>query len=91
MKKSYTRLIKKVASCLLLDVRELEKVERADGKILTDCIQVSDMYKIFYICADSLDDVMVYDRELNLKYNISKDVYKTEIEKAVGLTMALTM
>lgn len=91
MKKSYVRIVKKVASCLLLDVIELEKVERPDGKILTDCIQVSEAYNLFYICQDSLDDIMVFDRELKLKNIISNNVYKTEIEKAVGLTMALTM
>lgn len=83
------KLVNKVAEAMSIKSIELLKVEFADGKILVNPIEVKDNNITAYI-VECDKDLLVYDGNGECLYMVSES-YKTQIEKAVVLTRALTL
>lgn len=91
MKKSMENLIKKVIKTTGNKVRELEKVSFSNGLIIDDVIECGKFLKNeqLFIVVDSENDIVIYGDNGICQRVVYDDSCKTQIEKAVCLTMAL--
>lgn len=91
MKKSKRNLIIKVIETTGNGVRELEKISFANGMVIDDVIECYNPFKddCIYIAVDNANDIVVYGENGKCERYINDNCYKTQIEKAVSLTMAL--
>lgn len=91
MTKSMENLIVKVVTTTGNNVRLLEKIEFSNGLTLSDCVECISPFKggSLYICSFESNEIMVFNESGSCVRNVWKDEYKTQIEKAVALTMAL--
>lgn len=89
--------MKKTLESLIISVIEttgnkallLEKIEFSSGKIIFDVCQCSSLLsKSLYITVDEAGDILVYNDKGDLERIVSSS-YKTQVEKAVSLTLAL--
>lgn len=88
MKKSLESLIVKVVETTGNKALMLQKIEFSSGKTIFDVCQCSNSLLSMYITVDEEEDILVYDNNGELKRIVSSS-YKTQVEKAVSLTMAL--
>lgn len=91
MTKSMERLIEKVVNTSGNNAKELERVEFVNGLIISDCIQCNSPFKgdKLYISVDENTNIIVFNDEGGCECIVWDEEYKTHVEKAVKLTIAL--
>lgn len=89
MKKSIVNMIKKVATTYGVDFTPLASVER-EGKKIYDCIKLENSILDRSVFIEEWNnDLVIYNRKLEVERFIWHDSNPTVMEKAISLTMAL--
>ena len=89
MKKSIVNMVKKVAVTYGVDFTPLASVER-EGKKIYDCIKLENSILDRSVFIEEWNnDLVIYNRKLEVERFIWHDSNPTVMEKAISLTMAL--